>query len=182
MSENKKDQFVWALFDTFDQADEAARQIEKWDKALVDIKLGPIGVIHATEEGKMKTHNYGPRNTRKGAKVGMLLGVMAALLPAVTLVGGLATGAVLGGITGRLSKKKLGLTDEDLARVKEELDNGKAILIVACDDYEVEATEAELKNLGGQIEKYTFSSQDLEESAKELSIPVTGEIPRDPED
>ena len=175
MAEDKKDQFVWAYFDTFEQADEAARQIVHWDKALADVQLGAVGVIHATDKGKMKTHNYGSHNTRKGAKVGMLLGVLAAFLPAVTLVGGLASGAVLGGVAGRLSKKKLGLTDQEMARVKDELENGKAVLIVACDEYEVVATKAELENQGGRVELHLLSSQELEESAQELSIPQSGD-------
>jgi hypothetical protein len=76
-----------------------------------------------------------------------------------------------------LSRKGLGLTDEDMVRVKKELESGKAILIAACEEFEMESTEVELERLGGTIEEYTLSSQDLEESARELSVPVTGEPP-----
>jgi len=175
MAGNKNERFVWAVFENFDLADDAAKQLEKWDKALADIQLGSMGVIHMTDHSKVKVHNYGPRNTRKGAKVGMVLGILSALLPAVSLVGGLVTGGILGGVAGSLSRKGLGLTDEDMVRVKKELESGRAILIVACDDIEIESTEAELERLGGTIEEYTLSSQDLEESARELSVPVTGE-------
>jgi uncharacterized membrane protein len=175
MAENKNEQFVWAVFENFDLADDAAKQLEKWDKALADIQLGSMGIIQMTNHGKVKVHNYGPRNTRRGAKVGMVLGILAALLPAVTLVSGLVAGGILGGVAGSLSRKGLGLTDEDMIRVKKELESGKAILIVACDPSEMESTEVELERLGGTIEEYTLSSQDLEESARELSVPVTGD-------
>jgi uncharacterized membrane protein len=168
--ENKNDHFVWAVFDNFEQAEEAARQVVKWDKSLDDIHLGAVGVVHQMDNGKIKTNNYGARNTRKGAKVGMLAGVLAAMLPAVTLVGGLATGAVMGGAAGSLSKKKLGLTDEDMTRAKKDLEDGKAILIVACDDFEMKPTDTELTELGGEVQRHTISSQALKESADQLSV------------
>lgn len=170
MPEDRNDQFVLAFFQSFHSAEEAARQIETWDKKLVDVQLGAIGVIQETKDGKIITHYYGPQNARKGAKVGMLLGILAALFPAVSLGAGLASGAVLGGIAGRLSRKKLGLAEEDLALYQEKLKKGYALLIVACDDFEVAATVDELANLGGKIQVHAFSRRDLEESTQELSV------------
>src|SRR6476659_3585282 len=110
---NDQTQLVIAYFDSFDQADAAAKSLKGWDKANDDVKLGAIGVMHETDKGKIKTKKYGQHNTGSGAKIGLLLGVMAALLPAVTLVGGIVGGAVGGGILCSFSSKGLGMSDED---------------------------------------------------------------------
>ena len=84
-------QLVIAYFDSEDQADAAAKSLKEWDKANDDIKLGAIGVLHQDDKGKIKTKKYGQHNTGKGARIGMWLGVIAAiLLGGVTLLGGVA--------------------------------------------------------------------------------------------
>src|SRR5215204_1413425 len=135
---NDQTQLIIAYFDSADAADKAAKELKSWDKANDDIKLGAIGTMHQTDSGKIKTKKYGPRNTGSGAKIGLLLGVLAAVLPAVALAGAVVGGTVGGGILGSFSKKGLGLTDDDLARIKTQLTNGKAALAVLATPAEVE--------------------------------------------
>jgi uncharacterized membrane protein len=168
-------QLVIGLFESFEAGEKAAKALKSWDKANKDIKLGAIGLLRENEKGKIKTKKYGPHNVGKGAQVGLILGVMAAILPAVTLVSGAIGGTVAGGFLGIFSKKGLGLKEEDLARIKTELANGKAALVVLCDDEEVADTEAELKSLGGQTEVYQGSVEDLEQAAAEVNAPEPDE-------
>jgi hypothetical protein len=147
---NENDQYVWAYFETPEAAEQAARAIKDWDKANKDIKLGAIGVLHAAENGKIATKKFGAHNIGRGAGIGLALGALAALLPAVTLVGGVVGGSALGGVLGGFSRQGLGLSDEDLAKFKTHLDSGKAILIVMCDPDEVLPTKIELEAMGSQ--------------------------------
>src|SRR5437588_3321514 len=125
MSSNDDTQLVIAIFDHVDQADAAAKGLKGWDKANDDIKLGAIGVMHQDDKGKIKTKKYGQHNTGKGAKIGLLLGVLAAVFAPATLIGGAIYGAVGGGVLGSFSKKSLGMSDEALNQLKTELTNGK---------------------------------------------------------
>lgn len=175
MGNNKDAQLVIALFDSYEAGEKAAKALKSWDKANKDIQLGAIGLLHETDKGKIKTKKYGPHNIGKGAQVGLVLGVLAALLPAVTLVSGAIAGTAAGGFLGIFSKKGLGLEEEDLTRIKNELAKGKSVLVVLCDDEEVASTEEELENLGGQTEVYQGSTEDLEKAAEEVNAPPPDE-------
>jgi hypothetical protein len=176
MADNKNEQLVIALFDSYEAGETAAKALKGWDKANKDVKLGAIGLLHETEKGKIKTKKYGPHNVGKGAKVGLALGVMAAVLPAVTLVSGAVGGSVAGGFLGIFSKKGLGLSEEQLAQLKGELDAGKAAVVVLCDDDEVSATEAELASLGGSPKSYQAAVEDLEAAAQEVNAAPPDEV------
>jgi uncharacterized membrane protein len=180
MANNKDAQIVIALFESYEAGEQAAKALKSWDKANEEIQLGAIGLVRQTEKGKIKTKKYGPRNVGRGAKVGLVLGVLAAVLPAVTLVSGAVGGAAAGGFLGIFSKKGLGLKEEDLARLKAELAQGKAALVVLCDDEEVADTEAELESLGGQTSVYPSSAEDLEQAAQEVNAPPPDEIEGQP--
>ena len=100
---------VIAVFDDAAQAEQAAHDLIGWDKANDDIKLGAIGLLTLKGDGawgqaEVETKNFSSRNTRKGAKVGMGLGVLAAVLSGgLTLVPSVIGGAVGGGAVGALS-------------------------------------------------------------------------------
>jgi len=149
---NKNDQYVWAFFETPGAAEQAAKSIKEWDKANRDIKLGAIGVLHVNPEGKIIIKKMGAHNIGRGAEIGLALGAIAALLPAVALVGGAVGGAALGGVLGGFTKKGLGLSDEDLTKFKTHLDGGKALLVVMCDPDEVVPTKIELEAMGSQAQ------------------------------
>ena len=79
MAESNGEQAVIASFDSQAQAEQAAKDLMGWDKSNDDVKLGAIGVLTKDDKGEIKTHNYSQRKTGKGAKVGMGLGVIAAV-------------------------------------------------------------------------------------------------------
>jgi uncharacterized membrane protein len=173
---DKQTELVIAYFSNFDQADQAAKSIKSWDKANDDVKLGAIGVLHQTDSGKIKTKKYGQHNTGSGAKIGLLLGVLAAVLPAVTLVGAAVGGTVGGGIIGTFSKKGLGLSDEDLSRIKSQVSNGKAALAVLAAPNEVSAITAELSTLGGSPETLTAPTDEIKQVAAQVNAPAPDEV------
>ena len=145
---------VTAYFDSAEQAEQAARDLMDWDKADDEIKLGAIGVLTRDDQGKLKTKNLSSRNTGKGAKVGMGLGALAAVLSGgLTLIPTAVGGAVGGGLVGSFSKKGLGLSDDDLQQLNAQLAEGHAALLVLCDDPEVEATTARLVASGGEVRR-----------------------------
>jgi uncharacterized membrane protein len=158
------DRLVLAFFESEAAADTAAEQLRGWDKANDDIKLGAIGVMTLGEDGKMKTRKYGQRNVGRGAKIGAVLGLVVALTPGVNVIGGLVWGALAGGAVGALSKKGLGMSDEDLNLIGTELRGGHAALTVLCSEGEVVATTAELGKLGGKTRSFELSEADLEQA------------------
>jgi uncharacterized membrane protein len=162
---------VIASFDTAEQAEQAARDLMGWDKANEDIKLGAIGVLTRDAQGEIKTKNYSSRNTGKGAKVGMGLGVLAAVFSGgLTLIPTAVGGAVVGGAAGSLSRKGLGLTDEELQQLSSELDGGHAALLVMCNEAEVAATTDYLVAAGGKPRSHAIADADLEEAAQAASV------------
>jgi uncharacterized membrane protein len=146
---NENTNFVWAVFNSKDAAEEAAKSLKSWDKADKEIKLGAIGVVYLDDKGKLKTKKMGPRKTGKGATIGAVLGGLVALFAPATLIGGAVAGGLAGGALGIFSKKGLGLSDAQEADIKANLDAGKGLLIVLADDNEVGPTEDYLKSLGG---------------------------------
>jgi uncharacterized membrane protein len=170
MSNNKNEHLVTAVFDSKDKAAEAAQALKGWDKANEDIKLGAISVLTKNEKGKVETTNYSSRQTGKGAKIGVIVGAITALLSGgITLLGGVIGGAVLGGIGGSLSKLGLGLSEDDLKALAAELDAGHAALLVMCDDSEVEATTAELTTLGGKTQSKPVSDEAVQQAEQALA-------------
>jgi uncharacterized membrane protein len=158
---------VIAAFDTAEQADQAARDLMSWDKANDDIKLGAIGVLTKDDKGEIKTRNYSSRNTGKGAKVGMGLGVLAAVFSGgLTLIPTAIGGAVAGGAVGSLSRQGLGLSEEELQQLSAELDGGHAALLVMCNEGEVQATTDQLTAAGGRPQSHPIVAADLENAAQ----------------
>jgi uncharacterized membrane protein len=76
---DKNKHLVLAFFDNESVADKAVESLKKWDKANADIKVGAIGVLVKDKNGKIKTHKLGKRDTVKGAGVGLILGIIAAI-------------------------------------------------------------------------------------------------------
>jgi uncharacterized membrane protein len=162
---------VIAIFEDATQAEKAAHDLMAWDKANDDIKLGVIGMLTREpgdwDSGKIKTKNFSSRNTGKGAKVGMGLGVLAAVFSGgLTLVPTVVGGAVAGGAVGALSHKSLGLTDEELTGLGKELDGGRAALLVMCDEGEVKATTDYLAQAGGTPRSHPVNQEALAQAAQ----------------
>lgn len=164
MSENKNDHVVIAFYASAEAADAAVQSLQTWDEASADVKLGAVGTMAATPDGKIKTHVG--RKTGKGAKTGAILGVIAGVLSGgVTLIGGLIGGAVAGGVLGSFLKKSTNLTEAEIEKIGEELKSGKHAVVVTCDDYEVQATKDHLQMTGGAIWTYEVSAEAMEAAA-----------------
>jgi uncharacterized membrane protein len=145
---------VTAYFDSAAQAAQAAQDLMRWDKADDDVKLGALGVLTKDAEGKLATKNLSARNTGKGAKIGLGLGALAAVFSGgLTLIPTAVAGAAGGAVIGSLSKKGLGMSDEDLQQLSAQLEGGHAALLVLCDDPDVEATAAQLAASGGTVRR-----------------------------
>jgi hypothetical protein len=182
MSNNKNDHVVIALFDSEDFANYGIDLLKKWDYATPDIKLGVIGTI--TKKGdKVKTHVA--HKTGKGAKVGAVLGIIAAVLTGgASWIVAAAGGGALGGIAGSFFKKSLHLTKEEIEALGKELDRGKVAVVVTCDEHEVEATGKQLAQYGGVLHTYAVPEEALSEVADALAAAPeevdTEEAPTEP--
>jgi uncharacterized membrane protein len=157
---NKNHSVVVAIFDSEASAERARDALKVWDKADDDIKLGAIGII-TFEDGKVKTHVG--RQAGKGAVVGATVGVIAALLPAVGLVGGALVGTTGGAVVGALVKKNLNLSKDDLQQIAEHLGQGKAALVATADEDEIAAVTAQVESLGGKTKRHDIPVEGLDE-------------------
>jgi uncharacterized membrane protein len=167
---------VLSVFDDEQKADEAAAALKKWDKADEDIKLGGIGILVKDADGKIKEHKVGPRQGGKGARVGLLLGVVAAIpTGGLSLAAGAASGVVGGGILGSFVKKGFKEMGKDEAeRIDKELDAGHAALGVLVSLPDADAVSDELTRLGGQSETHVISDDEMQEvnTAAESAMPT----------
>lgn len=164
MAKDKNDHVVIAIFGSEDDAKQASKALQSWDKANDDIRLGAIGTV--SKKGD-KVHTSVGRKTGSGAKVGAVLGVTAAVLSGgITLVPGLVGGAAAGGVLGTFFKKSTNLSKEEIQQLGNKLDAGKVALIVAVSENEVDATKKQLAGSGGEVESYEVSSEALEEVAQ----------------
>lgn len=144
-----RQQLVLAIYSSESQADQAAKLIRNWEKASDHMKVDGIGVLVKDKEGKIKQHKLGKQAGRKGLGVGVVLGLLAAIpTGGLSAVGAAAGGAVGGGIIGRFFHKGLKLTDEQVARLHDELDAGQAMVGVLAWDFEAERVKDKLVDLG----------------------------------
>jgi uncharacterized membrane protein len=170
VADKKNDQLIVAYFDSKDQAEQAADSLKSWDKASEDIKLGALAVVSKNDKGKVETTKLGPRNTGKGAAIGVIAGAAAGLLSGgLTIVGGALLGGILGGGAGALTKQGIGLSQEDMDRMSSELDGGHAALLVMADADEVADTTAELTRLGGRAQASEVAPEAVAQAEQALS-------------
>ncbi len=169
---------VIAVFDDAAKAEQVAHEMMAWDKANEDIKLGAIGLltrqVRDWGQGDIKTQNFSSRNTGKGAKVGMGLGVLAAVVSGgLTLIPGAVGGAVVGAAAGSLSRTGLGITQDERQQLAKELEGGRAALLVMCDEDEVTAVTDYLAAAGGKPQSHPIDDADLQaaSAAAEASTP-----------
>ncbi len=152
-----KKQLVLAFFENEDTADGAVDEIKQWDKASKEVKLGAIGVLVKDDEGKIKTHKLGKRRTGTGAVLGVLAGILSGGL---TVLGG----AIVGGIIGAFFHKGLGMSKDDLARIDDNLDGGRAAVGILAKADEAEDVSAKLAELGGESETHEVTEEALEQA------------------
>jgi uncharacterized membrane protein len=145
-----RQQLVLAFFASEDGADRAAEALKDWEKATEYMKVDAIGLLVKNEDGKIKEEKLGRRAGKRGMGIGVALGLVAAIpTGGLSLVGGVLGGAGGGGIIGEFFHKGLKMTDEDVARIGRELEEGHAAVGVLTWDFETEAVAEKLKDLGG---------------------------------
>ncbi len=171
MSDNKNENVVIAFYATADAAEAAVEALKSWDKASDEVKLGAVGTLVATPDGKLKTHVG--RKAGKGAKVGAIVGIIAGVFTGgATVVGGLVAGSVVGGVLGAFFKKSTHLTEDELNKIADELKSGKAAVVVTCDDFKLAATKDHLAMAGGTVWTYEVSAEAMEEAAAVEETPT----------
>jgi len=116
------------------------------------------------KNGKIETHVG--RKTGKGAAVGTVVGIIAAILSGgLTLVGGVVVGSATGGVAGAFMKKSTHLTKAEIDEIAQELDAGRVALVVTCDEDEVAPTRQQLIKMGGTVRNYAVPPEALTEGA-----------------
>ncbi|MEU1185895.1 hypothetical protein ABZ464_51460 [Streptomyces sp. NPDC005820] len=154
-SAGDQQQLVLAFFDSEDEADHAAEALKGWEKATEYMKVDAIGVLVKDKDGNPKQHKLGRKAGKRGMGVGIALGLVAAIpTGGLSLVGGVLGGGAGGGIIGEFFHKGLKMTDEDAARIADELDAGHAAVGVLTWDFETGAVAQMLKELGGTPEAH----------------------------
>jgi uncharacterized membrane protein len=143
-----------------------------------------MAVVSKNEKGKVENTDLGPRNTGKGAAIGVIAGAAAGLLSGgLTVVGGALLGGILGGGVGALNKQGIGLSQEDLDRMSSELDAGHAALLAMADEVEVADTTAELTRLGGRAQSSPVAPEAVAQAEQALNAApaqtATSEAPAD---
>jgi uncharacterized membrane protein len=158
MSGNKNEHVVMAFFSSKEAAELAASALKDWDHANKEVKLGAIGLVYK-EEGEIKTHV--PRKTGRGIAVGAVLGVVAAALGPVALLGAAVGGGTLGGVIGAFFKQSFNLDEASVQEIGARLDAGKVGVVVAVDEFEMAPTAAQLANAGGSVYQFMVPSEAL---------------------
>jgi uncharacterized membrane protein len=165
----KDTQLVLAFFQSEADADAAATSLMEWAKTNRNARLDAIGVLVKDENGEVKTHKLGPRETTRGIGVGMALGVVAAVASGgITLLEGVAVGGLGGGGFGLLFRKGLGMSEDDAERIASRLDQGHAAVGVLAIPAQAPALMERLEELGGDPESHDVSTEHLQPT------PVTG--------
>lgn len=160
MSDNKNEHVVIAFFASQEMAEVAINALKDWDHRQKEVKLGAIGLVFK-EDGEIKTSV--PRKTGRGMAVGALLGVFAAALGPIGLIGAALGGGALGGAVGALLKKSVDLDEAALQDINTQLDAGKVGVVVAVDEFEMAATAAQLSNAGGTVREFVVPTEALTE-------------------
>jgi uncharacterized membrane protein len=161
-----KPHLVLAFFENEDAADGAAHALGEWAKEDRRLQLEAVGVLVKDEQGEIKTHKLGPRESKKGLGIGAVLGVVGALATGgLTLLEGVALGGAGGGIVGSLFHKGLGMSSQDLTRIGSRLDDGHAAVGALVPSRQAEAVSEELAALGGDSETHRVTPSELTEAA-----------------
>jgi hypothetical protein len=173
---------VLALYDTEPAADEAVAALTSWSKANKQIKLGGVGVLVKDEFGQIKQQKLGPRQSGKGAGVGMVLGLVAAIpTGGLSLLPGLVSGAVAGGVVGsRFRKGVHELSKDDTERIDRELTAGHAVVGVLVEPIDAHAVTAVLVKHGGTVEEHVISDEALKDAAKMTGPTAQSAMPPEP--
>jgi uncharacterized membrane protein len=179
MAKKEYTKLVIAIFDNQSAAQTAADSLKAWDKANDDVKAGAVGVLIADGKGGITQDLVGPHATGKGATIGAILGVIAAIpTGGLSLLGGVVGGGVGGAIVGAFFHKHLGISEEERNRLAKEIADGQAAVGVLAGADEADAFAAKLVELGGKPEAYDVTQEGVETAAAAAtSEPATSGTP-----
>jgi uncharacterized membrane protein len=149
---SKTDQLLIGYYATVETAEKMANTVKEWDKNLINIDLGAMGIMTMDKEGKIKTEKIGDRAAGKGAKWGLIAGAVTGIFTGgLTLVGGAIAGVAIGAVTGALFHRGLGMSDEEKDQLEAHLKDGGAALAVITPVEQVSATYSVLNANGDEV-------------------------------
>jgi uncharacterized membrane protein len=137
---------VAIAYDDLDQAQRVASNLGEAVKAHV-IELDDMVIVERRQDGKVKLHQ--PSLAGLGAATGALWGGLIGLIFLVPLFG-MAVGAAAGAAGGALSDT--GVDDDFMKRLGEELEPGKAALILLVRKVSADKILPEVKEPGKVIQ------------------------------
>jgi uncharacterized membrane protein len=141
---------VIALFDTAVAAETAARRVDGWAGSTPLVRLDALGVLAKDENGSLSLRKLGPRETRKGAGIGLLAGALAASrADGLTVLQGLAVGAAGGSVVGSLFRKDLRVSHATRSRIAIRLSSGGAAVLAVVPARHAAAVTEKLVEYGG---------------------------------
>ncbi len=141
---------VIALFDSVAVAETAARRIEAWTGSNSHGRLESLGVLVKADNGAVSLRKLGPRETRKGAAVGLVAGALSAsATDGLSMFQGMAAGAAGGGAVGWLFRKNLRLSAETRSRIGVRLSPGGAAVLAVVPAWRAAAVTEKLVEYGG---------------------------------
>ncbi len=129
------------------------------------MKAGAVGVLVSDGKGGIKQDLTGPRAGGKGAAIGAILGLIAAVpTGGLSLLGGILGGGVGGGIIGSFFHKHLGMSEQERDGLAKEIAGGCAAVGVLAEADEAGAFTAKLIALGGKPKSYDVSDEAAEQA------------------
>ena len=161
---------------SYDSVDDAITDYEAIKAIYYEIKASDdfdAAVISKGESGKVKIVKKHEQPTRHGAVHGLgwglAAGAIAALFPAVGILGALTVGggagAAIGAVSGHVSG---GMPREDLKELGDVLDEGKAGLVVVYATNVADQIAANIKAANRMVSKATdMAAEDLAREIKE---------------
>jgi hypothetical protein len=146
-----KPQLVIAFFDSGADAETAARRLVVWTRSNPLARLEAVGVLAKDEFGTLSSRKLGPRETRKGAGIGLIAGALGVLATGgLTLVQGLVVGAAGGGAVGSFFHKRLPLRPGTRSQIALRLEPGQAAVGALVPQRQSAAIADKLEEYGGK--------------------------------
>jgi Protein of unknown function (DUF1269). len=137
---NRNNELVVSLFNDISQARQAQKGIEAWDQSQPNIHLGTSAILYKGPDGKVKYDRSGNFDWKREATANILV---------LTMMGAKPLHNVFNMLSGVLSSWSKSINSSNIAKLSAQLDQGKAALVVLCDDYEIQPVSQQLTNLGG---------------------------------
>jgi len=145
--------FVIAFFASSEAADDAARRLAVWMRSNPAASLRALAVLSKEEDGTVTRLKLGPRQSRRGAGIGIVVGAVAAVAGGgLSLLQGAVIGAAGGGALGSFFHKSLGVGEMDVALIALQLEPGHAAVGARVPERQAEAVAAQLVGYGGSLD------------------------------